>query len=67
MDTKKPRAPRQPRPTLAEELVWIVGLGVSLHALLVRHDGSMGKQGVVHMATERADECVVAFLERFAR
>ena len=59
---------KQPRTrSLVEEIVWLVGYGVSLHALILRHDGKMGPTGSVHLAAERADEGVVEFYTRFPR
>lgn len=59
---------KQPRTrSLVEEFVWLVGYGVSLHALVLRHDGKMAAKGTTHMAAERADEGVIEFYERFPK
>lgn len=63
----KPRKSTPRRRWLFEALVWLVGYAVSLHALILRHDGKMAKEGTTHMAAERADEGVMEFYERFPK
>jgi hypothetical protein len=59
---------KQPRPrSIVEQVVWLIGYGVSLHALLLKHDGKMSAPGSAHMAAERADEGVMHFYERFPK
>ncbi len=58
--TKRPR-----RSKTVEAIVWLVGYGTSLHALLIRHDGKLAATGATHLAAERADEGVMEFYRRF--
>jgi hypothetical protein len=61
------RTPKPPKTSLIERLVWLATFLVSLHALILKHDGQMSEAGSVHLATDRADEGVMAFYERFPK